>query len=255
MNKSANPSIRGMCLNLSWKECFGFTRILCACVCVVVCDYEGKVCLSVWMHECAVKLCMNRWNDPRLVYSTFYKTLSIRKRNLIFHAAADDVVSLTLCISDIVMKDGLCEKENICAKNDAYFQPCYSSGRICVYHDRVFLCLLTSLCLCVACVARKKKRGRFPLKKRREGDINLQDSRWDVTENGGLKGRQACSSGEKRKHQSRNPRRMCSGSCWMLKTRPGSVCVWCPAVCGCISASASSSSGQIRLFCGFRVKI
>lgn len=61
MNKSANPSIRGMCLNLNWKECFGFTGILCVrllCVCGCVSEY-------------AIKLGMNTWIDPRLACFTY----------------------------------------------------------------------------------------------------------------------------------------------------------------------------------------
>lgn len=58
----------------------------------------------------------------------------------------------------------------------------------------------------------------------REGDINLPGSRWDVTENRDLRGSQAGSRLRGRKANI-GLRRTWSGSCRMLETRPGSVCV------------------------------
>lgn len=142
------------------------------------------------------------------------------------------VVSLT-CISDIVMKDGLCEKKkHLCKKWCILCHAVAPTVSVFIMTDGFFAS--SQPCVCALHVWSEKKRGRFLLKKCRERDINLRDSRWDVTENGGLKGRQACSSGEKRKHQSWNPQRMCSGSCWMLKTRPGSVCV-CACAWACLA--------------------
>ena len=136
---------------------------VCVCVCVCVCGCMWLWgCLSVWVHECAVKLCMNRWIDPRL--ATFYRTLSVRKQNLIFHAAADvhcSIIDLHIWYSH--ERWSLWKKKTSVQKM-MHTLPCSSSDCICVYHDRRFLCLLTTLCLCVACVVRKKARP-FPSEK------------------------------------------------------------------------------------------
>lgn len=95
--------------------------------------------------------------------------------------------SRTRCMSDLLVVSGLCVKTK--------------QNRACPIQPYLFLSWCASSQARVVCAAQKARP--FPFEKYQEKDINLPGSRWDVTENGDLKGREASSSGEESKHQSK----------------------------------------------------
>lgn len=150
------------------------------------------------------------------------------------------------------MKDGLCvkKKEKHLYKKLCILLAGYSRATapaISGFIMRDCLCASSQACVCASHVRSEKKRDHFLLKKMPgKGHKSPRAPGGTSRKTETLKARQARSSGEERKHQSWNPSRTCSGSCRMLKTRPGSVCVCVPehawlfslcvrvSLCGCV---------------------
>lgn len=138
-----------MCLNLSWKECFGFTRILCVWLCVTVCvllcrkalyDYTNWP-LIIMFHVC-----------EGIRHETLHSRLNLCRRLLPWFPA--------LCLHDIEVKDGIC-LQNICVKRLCILSADYSQAIDLVV--AVFImrdCLCASLQDCVCYIVRVVRKSR-----------------------------------------------------------------------------------------------
>lgn len=132
-----------MCLNLSWKECFGFTRILCVWLCVYYCAVKHYMTIRTdpWFHVC-----------EGIRHETLHSRLNLCRRLLPWFPA--------LCLHDIEVKDGIC-LQNICVKRLCILSADYSQAIDLVV--AVFImrdCLCASLQDCVCYIVRVVRKSR-----------------------------------------------------------------------------------------------
>ncbi len=179
MNKSANPSIRGMCLNLSWKECFGFTRILCVRLCVCGCMglwalsacVSESVC-SAWMDELTLRLACSMSAQE---FSALHSSFSMKTEFDLVHSCRLMPPSYHRLYAYLIQSWKMASVQETSVQKIMHtfclLQPCYSSGHICFYHERLFVHLPTA-CVCASHVWSEKAR-QFPPEKCRQRNINL----------------------------------------------------------------------------------